>query len=101
MIKTAVLALCVALNLLPILSYGQDSSFVRKKYITQRTLSAISIDGVPNEEAWSAVHHLVAIIHNGNQMMGKNLLNLLSLKYCTMTNICMWHTGHMRILQTL
>jgi hypothetical protein len=32
-----------------------DSSFARKKYFTQRLQGAITLDGIPNEEAWNIV----------------------------------------------
>ncbi|HRD58006.1 MAG TPA: DUF5916 domain-containing protein [Ferruginibacter sp.] len=49
--KTAILSLLI----LPFALFGQDSSFVRKKYTTQPVNAVIHLDGIPNEEAWNAV----------------------------------------------
>lgn len=55
MLKTTLPALVLAFIILPAIASAQDSSYVRKKYTTQRTAAAINIDGIPNEEAWNAV----------------------------------------------
>jgi len=49
--KTAILSLLI----LPFALFGQDSSFVRKKYTTQPVNAVIHLGGIPNEEAWNAV----------------------------------------------
>ena len=36
-------------------AYSSDSTIVRKKYFTQRLKGTITLDGIPNEEAWNTV----------------------------------------------
>ena len=36
-------------------SYSQDSVILKKKYFTKRLSTAITLDGIPSEEAWNAV----------------------------------------------
>jgi hypothetical protein len=45
----------LAFLFLSITSGANDSTFVRKKYFTQRLKGAITLDGIPNEEAWNGV----------------------------------------------
>ncbi|MFT3980833.1 MAG: DUF5916 domain-containing protein [Ferruginibacter sp.] len=55
MLKTVLLATCFAFIILPALATPDDSTIVRKKYTTKRAPSSITIDGIPNEDAWNAV----------------------------------------------
>src|SRR5258705_13335524 len=49
--------LILLMNFLFLTSWGNpaDTTIERKKYNTQRISGSITLDGIPNEEAWNAV----------------------------------------------
>ena len=51
---------CFVVAMLVLFIFGakanpSDSSFLRKKYFTQRLQGTINLDGIPNEDAWNIV----------------------------------------------
>jgi hypothetical protein len=53
--KTDLLILPLTLLILGAKANPSDSTIVRKQYFTQRLKGTITLDGIPNEEAWNAV----------------------------------------------
>ncbi|MGZ5220885.1 MAG: hypothetical protein ACXWC7_12430, partial [Chitinophagaceae bacterium] len=49
--------LIVTLNLIFVAAHSNpgDSVIIKKKYFTQRLNAAITLDGIPSEQAWNAV----------------------------------------------
>jgi hypothetical protein len=53
--KTSLLILLCNLLAMTVVAQKADSIIERKKYFTQRLQGSITLDGIPNEEAWNAV----------------------------------------------
>src|SRR5687767_557315 len=55
MIKAILLTLLFSLSFVSLRANPGDSTFERKKYFTKKLNGAITLDGIPNEDAWNAV----------------------------------------------
>ncbi|HUR66328.1 MAG TPA: DUF5916 domain-containing protein, partial [Chitinophagaceae bacterium] len=53
--KTSMLILLCNLFAMTVVAQKTDSVIEQKKYFTQRVAGTITLDGIPNEEAWNAV----------------------------------------------
>ncbi|MFN2439372.1 MAG: DUF5916 domain-containing protein [Chitinophagaceae bacterium] len=53
--KPLLLAILLNLFFLTEKTSAQDSTIVRKKYFTKQLTSTVTLDGIPDEEAWNAV----------------------------------------------
>jgi len=53
--KPLLLCLVLLLIITGTKAYSSDSTIIRKKYFTQRLKGTVTLDGIPDEEAWKAV----------------------------------------------